>query len=125
MAQPPVSRSIQQLERELGTRLFDRSTRSVKLTGAGEAFIGPATDIIDATRRASIAVHAADKGEVGRVRVAYAGAWHPVVAARTRERLAALNYDMAGLTRLMAARGWTTVDLVWRETRTTFHARNP
>ena len=58
-------------------------------------------------------------------RVAYAGAWHPVVAARTRERLAALDYDMAGLTRLMTARGWTTVDLVWRENGTTFHARNP
>lgn len=86
MAQPPVSRSIQQLERELGTRLFDRSTRSVKLTGAGEAFIGPATDIIDATRRASIAVHAADKGEVGRVRVAYAGAsTHALVGRLARE----------------------------------------
>lgn len=86
MAQPPVSRSIQQLERELGTRLFDRSTRSVKLTGAGEAFMGPATEIIDATRRASIAVHAADKGEVGRVRVAYAGAsTHTLVGRLARE----------------------------------------
>lgn len=86
MAQPPVSRSIQQLERELGTRLFDRSTRSVKLTGAGEAFIGPATEIIDATRRAGIAVHAADKGEVGRVRVAYAGAsTHTLVGRLARE----------------------------------------
>lgn len=86
MAQPPVSRSIQQLERELGTRLFDRSTRRVKLTGAGEALIGPATEIIDATRRASIAVHAADKGEVGRVRVAYAGAsTHALVGRLARE----------------------------------------
>ena len=58
-------------------------------------------------------------------RVAYAGAWHPVLAARTRERLAALDYDMAALDHLMAARGWTTVDLVWRETGTRFHARNP
>jgi DNA-binding transcriptional LysR family regulator len=86
MAQPPVSRSIQQLERELGTRLFDRSTRSVKLTGAGEALIGPATEVINAMRRASIAVHAADKGEVGRVRVAYAGAsTHTLVGRLARE----------------------------------------
>jgi len=58
-------------------------------------------------------------------RVAYAGAWHPVIAVRTRERLAALDYDLAALTDLMAARGWTTVDLVWREDERTFHARNP
>jgi PhzF family phenazine biosynthesis protein len=58
-------------------------------------------------------------------RVAYAGAWHPVLAVRTRERLADLDYDMAALGGLMAERGWTTVDLVWRENATTFHARNP
>jgi PhzF family phenazine biosynthesis protein len=58
-------------------------------------------------------------------RVAYAGAWHPVLAAATRKRLADLDYDLDALGRLMAARGWTTVDLVWREDRSTFHARNP
>ena len=58
-------------------------------------------------------------------RVAYAGAWHPVLAAATRDRLRALDYDFDALAALMAARGWTTVDLVWREGPTTFHARNP
>jgi PhzF family phenazine biosynthesis protein len=58
-------------------------------------------------------------------RVAYAGAWHPVLAAATRDRLRALDYDFAALAALMEARGWTTVDLVWREGPTTFHARNP
>ncbi|PRY51296.1 PhzF family phenazine biosynthesis protein [Geodermatophilus tzadiensis] len=58
-------------------------------------------------------------------RVAYAGAWHPVLAAGTRARLAALDYDGDALAALMAARDWTTVDLVWREDATTFHARNP
>ncbi len=58
-------------------------------------------------------------------RVAYAGAWHPVLAAATRDRLAALDYDVDALGALMARRGWTTVALVWREDATTFHARNP
>ena len=58
-------------------------------------------------------------------RVGYAGAWHPVLAVRTRERLAALEYDMPALAAVMAARNWTTVDLVWRESATTFHVRNP
>lgn len=58
-------------------------------------------------------------------RVAYAGAWHPIVASRTRERLADLTYEMDSLGALMARRDWTTVDLVWRESAHVFHARNP
>ena len=57
--------------------------------------------------------------------VAYAGASHPVIAVATRERLARLDYDFDALRELMSARGWTTVDLVWREDATHFHARNP
>jgi PhzF family phenazine biosynthesis protein len=58
-------------------------------------------------------------------RVAFAGAWHPIVAAGSRERLADLDYDFDGLGKLMAVRDWTTVDLVWCESGTVFHARNP
>lgn len=59
------------------------------------------------------------------VRVAYAGAYHPVVAARSRQRLAELDYDVPALTALMRARDWTTVQLVWREAADSFHVRNP
>src|ERR687885_1598309 len=58
-------------------------------------------------------------------RVAFAGAWHPVIAAATRERLADLDYDFERLGALMATRDWTTVQLVWREEPTRFHARDP
>jgi PhzF family phenazine biosynthesis protein len=58
-------------------------------------------------------------------RVAFAGAWHPIIAAATRERLAKLDYDFDELATLMAAREWTTIDLVSRESATVFHARNP
>jgi DNA-binding transcriptional LysR family regulator len=74
LAQPPVSRAVRALERELGTTLFQRSTRSVRLTPAGEALIGPAGEVFDALRRAAAAVSAVEQGETGRVRVAYAGA---------------------------------------------------
>ncbi|WP_203920315.1 PhzF family phenazine biosynthesis protein [Rugosimonospora africana] len=58
-------------------------------------------------------------------RIAFAGAWHPIVAAASRQRLADLDYDMAALASLMAQRDWTTIDLVYRESALTFHARNP
>lgn len=58
-------------------------------------------------------------------RVAAAGASHLVLAAGTRSRLADLDYDGPGLRALMEDRGWTTVHLVWRETPTVFHARDP
>jgi PhzF family phenazine biosynthesis protein len=58
-------------------------------------------------------------------RIAYAGARHLVLGARTRERLAALDYDFAALEAYMSARDLVTVDLVFREDATTFHARNP
>jgi PhzF family phenazine biosynthesis protein len=58
-------------------------------------------------------------------RVAFAGAFHPVVAAASSERLAELDYDFERLGALMAARDWTTIQVVWREDETSFHARDP
>jgi PhzF family phenazine biosynthesis protein len=58
-------------------------------------------------------------------RVAFAGANHPIIAAATRERLADLEYDFDAMKDLMEAEDWTTIQLVWRETETLFHARDP
>jgi PhzF family phenazine biosynthesis protein len=58
-------------------------------------------------------------------RVGYAGAFHPVIAVASRQRLADLDYDFDALGALMAERAWTTVALVWRESADVFHARNP
>jgi DNA-binding transcriptional LysR family regulator len=86
MAQPPLSRIIKQLEAELGTRLLDRNTRSVKLTSTGQALIGPATEVLDALRRAEEAVRSADNGEAGLVRIAFAGvSTHQLVARLARQ----------------------------------------
>ncbi|MBM7438632.1 PhzF family phenazine biosynthesis protein [Streptomyces sp. HB132] len=58
-------------------------------------------------------------------RIAYAGARHLVLAAVSRERLADLSYDFARLEALMHRLGLTTVQLVWRESGTVFHVRDP
>ena len=59
------------------------------------------------------------------VHVAFAGNEHLVVALRSRELLAQLDYDFDRLAVLMADRGWTTVQAVHAESPTRFAARNP
>ncbi|GAB18236.1 putative LysR family transcriptional regulator [Gordonia effusa NBRC 100432] len=85
MAQPPLSRTIKRLERKLGATLFDRNTRSVQLTASGAALVGPSREVLEAIRRAEIAVRSAANGEVGEVRIAFAGlSTHLLVAEVAR-----------------------------------------
>ena len=56
---------------------------------------------------------------------AYAGAWHLVLAVTDLSRLNALDYDFDRLKTLMHRDGATTLQLVWRESASVFHARNP
>ncbi|KQY51607.1 MULTISPECIES: LysR family transcriptional regulator [unclassified Nocardioides] len=74
MAQPPLSQQIRLLERDLGATLFERSTRTVRLTPAGESLLGPARDVLAAAAVARRAVRASSLGEVGRVSIGFAGA---------------------------------------------------
>jgi DNA-binding transcriptional LysR family regulator len=74
MAQPPLSRLIRQLEAELGATLFERNTRHVALTPSGEALLEPARELVMLSRRMKDVVRGAQEGEVGRVRLGFAGA---------------------------------------------------
>ncbi len=58
-------------------------------------------------------------------RIAFSGGYHLVLACKTRERLALLNYDFDRLLELMLRLDVTTVHLVWREGPDVFHARDP
>jgi DNA-binding transcriptional LysR family regulator len=67
LAQSTLSASIQALEHELGTRLFERSTRQVRLTDAGQALLTEARtalQAIDAGREAVAAVQDGLRGTV-------------------------------------------------------------
>jgi DNA-binding transcriptional LysR family regulator len=71
MAQPPLSVAIRQLEQEVGAELFERTSREVKLTAAGQAaLVGAYRTLADAERTLSDARRAA-AGEIGSVRVAF------------------------------------------------------
>jgi DNA-binding transcriptional LysR family regulator len=71
MAQPPLSAAIRQLERELEVDLFSRTTREVRLTDAGRAFVDGARRTLAEADRAAEDARRADAGELGRIRIAY------------------------------------------------------
>ena len=52
LTQPALSQSIAALERDLGVTLFHRRGRTVALTPAGEAFVGPARQLLRAAEAA-------------------------------------------------------------------------
>jgi PhzF family phenazine biosynthesis protein len=57
--------------------------------------------------------------------IAEAGARHLVLALISRQKLAAMHYELEQGGRLMTAAGLITISLVHAETNTLFHARNP
>jgi DNA-binding transcriptional LysR family regulator len=71
LTQPPLSQAIQNLERDLGVRLFDRTRRSVALTHAGKAFLEEARQTLARAERAVDHAQRAGRGEVGRLAVGF------------------------------------------------------
>jgi DNA-binding transcriptional LysR family regulator len=71
MAQPPLSVAIRQLEQELGTDLFVRTSREVRLTDAGRTLLEGARRTLAEAERAFDAARRAGAGELGRLRVAF------------------------------------------------------
>ncbi|MBL8211700.1 MAG: LysR family transcriptional regulator [Bryobacterales bacterium] len=72
MAQPPLTRQIKLLEERLGCRLFDRTTRSTRLTPAGEQFLAKARAIVAQADEAFDAAAKAGRGEEGQLTLATA-----------------------------------------------------
>jgi DNA-binding transcriptional LysR family regulator len=70
MTQPPLSRHIQVLERIMKVELFHRSSRSVKLTAAGMAFLPEARRVVHLADSAIATARAAAEGKQGLVSLA-------------------------------------------------------
>ncbi|SDM51382.1 DNA-binding transcriptional regulator, LysR family [Oryzisolibacter propanilivorax] len=68
--QSPLSRTIKELEEELGTRLFVRTTRSTQLTRAGRLFLEYVPRVFAALEQARDSVKSATKGYHGQLRIA-------------------------------------------------------
>lgn len=69
IAQPALSSQIKDLEEHLGVRLFERTTRSVRLTGPGRLFMEEAHALMDGVDRAEQNVRRAQQGILGSLRI--------------------------------------------------------
>jgi DNA-binding transcriptional LysR family regulator len=74
ITQPPLSLNIQQLEASLGARLFDRDSKGVRLTAAGQAFRTAALALLAQAEQARALARDIDAGVIGRLRVGFVGA---------------------------------------------------
>ncbi|OAV62863.1 LysR family transcriptional regulator [Enteractinococcus helveticum] len=73
LTQPPLSQRILSLERELGVKLLDRSTRKVELTAAGELLLEYAVDILHKVDSAKFEVQELALGNRGVIRLGVVG----------------------------------------------------
>ncbi|WP_326523340.1 LysR family transcriptional regulator, partial [Sphingomonas sp.] len=69
IAQPALSRQIQQLEGEIGTPLLRRTQRRVELLPAGQLFLERSNLILEEVERAAIDARRTGAGECGRLSV--------------------------------------------------------
>ena len=68
--QSPLSRAIKELESDLGVQLFERTTRSTRLTWAGQVFLEDVRRVFAALDQARINVKVAANGYHGTLRIA-------------------------------------------------------
>jgi LysR family hydrogen peroxide-inducible transcriptional activator len=69
ISQPALSMQIKELEESLGTALFERSTRQVRLTGFGEDFALRVRDILRSVDELADLARASQDGLAGRLRI--------------------------------------------------------
>ncbi len=73
ISQPPLSIAIKQLESTLDAQLFERNSRGVRLTHAGQHLLLQARDILERTRRAAMDTRAVAHGMAGSLRLGFVG----------------------------------------------------
>jgi DNA-binding transcriptional LysR family regulator len=73
VSQPPLSQQIRDLERELRTDLFSRTSRRVELTAAGRCFLDHARAILAQTDQAAEQARAIGSGRIGTLDIATTG----------------------------------------------------
>ena len=81
VAQPALSRQIQDLEKEIGFELFERLPRGVKLSAAGKLFLGNVRRLLQEVNEAVVRAGRVASGRSGTLRVGFTenASWRGVV----------------------------------------------
>jgi len=77
VSQPALSGTVKSLERDLGVRLFTRTSRKVELTDAGLIFVAEARRLVQESERAVALVRRSSRDALGPVRIGYAASIDP------------------------------------------------
>ncbi|MGK6309817.1 LysR family transcriptional regulator [Variovorax sp. DT-64] len=73
ISQPPLSVAIRQLEDSVGARLFERNSKEVRLTPAGQALQSSAARVLRQVEEAANEARDVSLGLVGRLRIGFVG----------------------------------------------------
>lgn len=102
MSQPPLTAAIQKLEKELQVSLFERNTRSVKLTTAGETFLVEARRTITQFDRALYLTQQAAIGYSDSLRLSFIDSTLntllPTLLGRLKDKFKGLDIQLQELT---------------------------
>jgi DNA-binding transcriptional LysR family regulator len=74
ISQPPLSVAIRQLEDTVGARLFERNSKQVRLTPAGQALRASARKLLRQAEEAALEAREVAAGSAGRLRIGFVGA---------------------------------------------------
>lgn len=118
IAQPALSRAVQEVEREMGVNLIDRNRRSARLTPAGAVFLQEINLLLERFEESLRRVKRTAAGEEGELRLGYIGPptqpflgrlllayrkRYPLVSLHLEERTPERVWEMVAKGRLSAA----------------------
>ncbi|TGK31381.1 LysR family transcriptional regulator [Leptospira yasudae] len=109
MSQPPLTRLISSLEEELSTKLFERTTRQVHLTGAGIYLLKEGKEIIARAENLEREVRSIGKLKAGNLNIGFSTtsflANLPQIIGEFQNRFPKLKFELHQETRIRILKG--------------------
>jgi DNA-binding transcriptional LysR family regulator len=127
VAQPALSRQIQDLEEELGFKLFERLPRGVKLNAAGKLFLEDARRVLQELSEAAVRAGRVASGRSGTLRVGFTenASWRGVVPdsfRRYREKQPDARQTLRKIPFSPSTAGSQTADFSQSRPQRTYHS---
>jgi len=115
MTQPPLSRQIHLLEEALGLMLFERNSRSVRLTDAGRVYYDDAVRILRLSEQATDSARRVARGDAGQVTLGFTAVsgyqLMPELIAAAREQLPGITVVLKEMVSVQQAKALETREI--------------